>query len=64
MLGGYGVFGEGATAETTVTGIPEHDYLHVKFTFYSIDSWDDEFYYFKVDGKTIVEKAQTYSSGE
>lgn len=63
MLGGYGVFGAGATAETSVSGIPEHSFLHIKFKFYSIDSWDTEVYYFEVDGVTVVEKAQVYWNG-
>jgi hypothetical protein len=49
MLGGYEVFGSGATAETTISGVPTHSYLHLKFDFYSIDSWDDESYYVYVD---------------
>lgn len=49
MLGGYGVFGMDAFAETTIENIPEHDYLNFKLTFYKIDSWDYEIYTIYVD---------------
>lgn len=55
LLGGYDIFGAGAVAEIVIDDIPTHDYLHVKFKFWSIDSWDNEKYYLDIDGIKVVE---------
>lgn len=53
MIGGYGVFGSSATAETTINDLPEHEYLSIEFTFFIGDSWDNEWFYLTVDGVTV-----------
>jgi len=57
MFGGYGVFGSGAEASTTIFDIPDHSMLRIRFTGYFIDSWDTEKFYVVVDGNNVVEKA-------
>lgn len=64
MFGGYSVFGSDAEASTAIFDIPAHEYLHVTFTGYFIDSWDDESFFVNLDGNTIVETTFQYSSGE
>ena len=51
MLGGYGVFGKGATAEKTFTNLKPHNKLKITFTYFAIDTWDKEYMRLNVDGK-------------
>jgi len=49
MVGGFNIFGVGATAEKKFT-IPSHKKLRLQMTIFKIDSWDDEWMMIKVDG--------------
>lgn len=48
MIGGYNVFGKGASAEKTFN-VPPHKRLRIEATVYKIDSWDNEWFFLKVD---------------
>lgn len=52
-MGGYSVFGKGASATKTLTELPSHDMLRVRLQFWKIDSWDTEMAFIKVDGRAI-----------
>ena len=42
MLGGYGVAGRGVYFERTFDLGSKYRYATVSFTFFSVDSWDNE----------------------
>ena len=51
ILGGFNVLGRGTTNQKTfdLTGIP-HTTVRITFTYYSIDSWDNESGYVRING--------------
>jgi len=53
MLGGYNVVGAGTTASTTISALPEHGYLHISFTLFIGDSWDNHLFYLYVDDEQV-----------
>lgn len=63
MIGGYGVFGSGATAEITFDDIPTHEVLSIKFRLYIGDSWDNEFFNLYVDDVLVKNENFQYSTG-
>lgn len=63
MLGGYGVFGAGASAEITFTDIPTHEVIKIEFRFYAGDSWDNEFFNLYVDDVLVKNENFQYSEG-
>lgn len=63
MLGGYGIFGSGATAEITFDDIASHDVLSVSFRLYIGDSWDNEFFNLYVDDVLVKNENFAYSDG-
>lgn len=49
IFGGLGAFGNLASIVKLIA-LPPHYYVRVKFTFYKIDSWDNESFYLYLDG--------------
>ena len=42
MVGGWGVWGRGAYLQKTISNLPSHTQLLVRFEYYAIESWDGE----------------------
>jgi len=42
MMGGYNIFGAGASTQNVISGLPAGQYL-LEFSYYQIDSWDGEY---------------------
>ena len=56
MLGGFGVFGQGASI-TKILTLPPHYQIDVSFNFFKIDSWDQESLLVYVDGIQVFKQA-------
>ena len=63
ILGGYGVYGQGASAVRNLSGLQKHNKLRVNFTFVKVDTWDGESGEFYVDGKKVWSKSFQYNDG-
>ena len=66
ILGGYNTFSNGATSSVQKTfgllGVP-HSEARVTLSYWSIDSWDGEQAYVRVDGADIFRTSYTQSTG-
>ena len=61
ILGGYLLFGNGAVQKIfDLSGIP-HSEVMVKFTYYFGDSWDGEWAYAWLNGKTIFNRSRDWN---
>jgi len=50
MFGGFGFFGAGVSVLKMFT-LPPHYAIRVTFTFFKIDSWDNEMFAVYIDGR-------------
>ncbi len=63
VLGGYGLFGAGASASKTYSDLISHNYVTIQYNLYFIDSWNGENYYLNVDGSLFSGQYTTNSAG-
>jgi len=64
MLGGYNAFGRDAFAEKDFDAPQPHSLVRIGFTFYKIDSWDDERARLHVNDDLVWEEAYIHHEGE
>ena len=60
MLGGYNIFGQGASVQKTYANMPAGRY-EINFNYYHIDSWDGEAGRLFVNGQLAWQRHYTYS---
>lgn len=63
VLGGAGEFGRMAFASRTLTRLPPHEAVRIRFTFVKIDSWNNEEAQASVDGVTLWRRRFNLYSG-
>ena len=54
MLGGYGVAGRGVYYERKFDLESKFRYATINFTFFSIDSWDNEYFQLYVNNARVI----------
>ena len=63
ILGGYNVFGSGATVQSIFAGLTPHSTAKITFDFLRLDSWDGEYAYLQVNGTSVWSRQGLNSNG-
>lgn len=64
LLGGYNVFGAGASTSKTYTlSSLAHTQARVMLNYIKLDTWDDEVAHVQLDGQTLFSQSINYTQG-
>jgi hypothetical protein len=63
MLGGYGIFGAGASVTRTYSSLPVHNMIKLKIQLFKIDSWNNESAFISIDGTVVWTKSYGVTEG-